>query len=156
MNYTSIFFLIFKNLWFLYLQWTLHDSKNAQTEMTKNTDQFWNMILSKQEEILRRETVLLLPLDTIWSEGDQIYYLGSITNVNDPHPQENRVESLPLLRLFPVYEQPLNWVYVCPWSPETAGPFCPSLELIDVDTPLTQAFWSLEVSTWHFSVHLSI
>ena len=124
--------------------------------MTKNTDQFWNMILSKEEEILRRETVLLLPVDTIWSEGDQIYYLGSITNVNDPHPQENRVESLPLLRLFPVYEQPLNWVYVCPWSPETAGPFCPSLELIDVDTPLTQAFWSLEVSTWHFSVHLSI
>ena len=59
------------------------------------------------------------------------------------------MESLTLLRLFPVYEQQLNWVYVCPWSPETAGPFCPSLELIVVDTPLTQAFWSLEVSTWN-------
>ena len=65
------------------------------------------------------------------------------------HPQENGVESLPLLRFFPVYEQQLNWVYVCPWSPEVAWPFCPSLELIVVDTPLTQAFWSLEVSTWH-------
>ena len=43
-----------------------------------------------------------------------------------------------------------SWTgYVCPWAPETAGPFCPSLELIVVDTPLTQAFWSLEVSTWH-------
>ena len=30
-----------------------------------------------------------------------------------------------------------------------AGPFCPSLELIVVDTPLTPAFWSLEVPTWH-------
>ena len=40
-------------------------------------------------------------------------------------------------------------MYVCPWSPETAGQFCPSLELIAVDTPLTQAFWSLEISTWH-------
>ena len=39
---------------------TLHGSKNAQTEMTKNTDQFWNMILSKQKESLRRVTVLLL------------------------------------------------------------------------------------------------
>ena len=63
------------------------------------------------------------------------------------HPQENGVESLPLPRFFPVYEQQLNWVYVCPWSSETAGPLCPSLELIVVDTPLTQAFWSLEVST---------
>ena len=51
--------------------------------------------------------------------------------------------------LSPVYEQQLNWVYVCPWSPETAGPFCPSLELIVVDTPLAQAFCSLEVPTWH-------
>ena len=50
---------------------------------------------------------------------------------------------------FPLYEQQLNWVYVCPWSPETAGPFCPSLELIVVDTPLTQAICSLEVPTWH-------
>ena len=65
-----------------------------------------------------------------------------------PH-QQNGVESLPLLRLFPVYEQPLNWLYVCPWSPETAGPFCPSLELTVVDTPLTPAFCSLEVPTWH-------
>ena len=53
------------------------------------------------------------------------------------------------MRFFPVYEQQLNWVYVCPWSSETAGPLCPSLELIVVDTPLTQAFQSLEVSTWH-------
>ena len=30
-----------------------------------------------------------------------------------------------------------------------AGPFCPSLELIVVDTPLTQAICSLEVPTWH-------
>ena len=66
-----------------------------------------------------------------------------------PHHQQNGVESLPLLRLFPVYEQPLNWLYVCPWSPETAGPFCPSLELTVVDTPLTPAFCSLEVPTWH-------
>ena len=66
-----------------------------------------------------------------------------------PHRQQNGVESLPLLRLFPVYEQPLNWLYVCPWSPETAGPFCPSLELTVVDTPLTPAFCSLEVPTWH-------
>jgi len=98
MNYTSIFFLIFKNLWFLYLQWTLHDSKNAQTEMTKNTDQFWNMILSKEEEILRRETVLLPHCIHKDQEENQIYYLGSITNVNDPHRQQNGVESLPLLR----------------------------------------------------------
>ena len=76
-----------------------------------------------------------------------MYYLQSITNLNDPHPQKNGVESLPLLRFFPVYKQQLNWVYVCPWSPETAGPFCPSLELIVVDTPLTQAFCSLEVPT---------
>ena len=76
-----------------------------------------------------------------------MYCLRSITNVNDPHLQHNGVESLPLLRFFPVYEQQLNWVYVCPWRPEIAGPFCPSLELIVVDTPLTQAFWSLEVST---------
>ena len=92
-------------------------------------------------------TVLLLHYIHKDQEENLIYYLGSITNVNDPHPQENRVESLPLLRLFPVYEQQLNWVYVCPWSPETAGPFCPSLELIVLDTLLTQAFWSLEVST---------
>ena len=59
------------------------------------------------------------------------------------------MESLPLLRLFPVYEQQLNWLCVCPWSPETAGPFCPTLELIVLDTPLTQAFWSVEVPTWH-------
>ena len=59
------------------------------------------------------------------------------------------MESLPLLRFFPVYEQQPNWVYVCPWPPETARPFCPSLELIVVGTPLTQACWSLEVSTWH-------
>ena len=59
-----------------------------------------------------------------------MYYLRSITNVNDPHLQHNGVESLPLLRFFPVYEQQLNWVYVSPWSPETAGPLCPSLELI--------------------------
>ena len=49
--------------------------------------------------------------------------------------------------LSPVYEQQLNWVYVCPWSPETAGPFCPSLELTVVDTALTPAFCSLEVPT---------
>ena len=43
-----------------------------------------------------------------------------------------------------------SWTgYVCPWAPETAGPFCPSLEFILVDTPLTQACWSWEVSTWH-------
>ena len=65
------------------------------------------------------------------------------------HLQENGVESLPLPRFFPVYEQQLNWVYVCPWSPETAGLFCPILELIVLDTPLTQAFWTLEVSTLH-------
>ena len=65
------------------------------------------------------------------------------------HPQQNSVESLPLLSFFPVYEQQLNWVYVCPWRPETAGPFCPSLELIVLDTPLTQEFWTLEVSTLH-------
>ena len=76
-----------------------------------------------------------------------MYCLRSITNVNDPHLQHNGVESLPLLRFFPVYEQQLNWVYVCPWPPERAGPLCPSLELIVVDTPLTQEFWSLEVST---------
>ena len=40
-------------------------------------------------------------------------------------------------------------MYVCPLNPETAGPLCPSLELIVVDTPLTQAFQSLEVSPWH-------
>ena len=73
----------------------------------------------------------------------------SITNVNNPHPQQNGVKSLPLLRFFPVYEQQLNWMCVCPWPPETTGPLGPSLELIVVDTPLTQAFWSLEVSTWH-------
>ena len=65
------------------------------------------------------------------------------------HPQQNSVESLPLLSFFPVYEQQLNWVYVCRWSPETAGLFCPSLELIVLDTPLTQEFWTLEVSTLH-------
>ena len=40
-------------------------------------------------------------------------------------------------------------MYVCPLSPETAGPLCPGLELIVVDMPLAQACWSLEVSTWH-------
>ena len=59
------------------------------------------------------------------------------------------MESLPLLKFFLVYEQQLNWVYVCPWSPERAGPLRPSLELIVVDMPLTQACWSLEVSASH-------
>ena len=93
-------------------------------------------------------TVLLLHyIHNDQEETRFITYRASLVLMT--HPQENGVESLPLLRFFPVYEQQLNWVYVCPWPPETAGPLCPSLELIVVDTPLTQACWSLEVSTWH-------
>ena len=39
---------------------TLHGIKNAQTEISKNTGQFWNMILSEWKEILRRVTGLSL------------------------------------------------------------------------------------------------
>ena len=48
-----------------------------------------------------------------------------------------------------MHEQMLTWVCVCPWNPETDGKFCPGLELIVENTSLTQAFWSLEVSTLH-------
>ena len=93
-------------------------------------------------------TVLLLHyIHNDQEETRFITYRASLVLMT--HPQENGVESLPLLRFFPVYEQQLNWVYVCPWSPETAGLFCPILELIVLDTPLTQAFWTLEVSTLH-------
>ena len=48
MNYTSIIFKKFLKICGFYIcNETLHGSKNAQTEMTKNTDQFCNMILSK-------------------------------------------------------------------------------------------------------------
>ena len=57
---TSTNTFTFKNVWFIYLQWNITWQWNVQTEMTKNTDLFWNMILRKYKEILRRVTVLLL------------------------------------------------------------------------------------------------
>ena len=54
---------------------TLHGSKNAQTEMIKNTDQFWNIILSKQKDILRRVAVQLL--HCIHNDQEETWFITS-------------------------------------------------------------------------------
>ena len=54
---------------------TLHGSKNTQTEMTENTDQFWNIILSKQKDILRRVAVQLL--HCIHNDQEETWFITS-------------------------------------------------------------------------------
>ena len=86
------------------------------------------------------------PLHTQRWRGDQIYYLGCITNLNDPTPNKMVWNHCPYRGSFLSMNN--SWVYDCPWSPERAGSFSPCLELTG-DMPLTQAFWSLKVSTWY-------